>query len=906
MPQSVSTGANHNHTKVRHLLVIEDVDGHRFVSLEASSYFLGRDPTNSIVLQAIGISRQHALLLRITNSDPNDYGFLLIDGNLQGQTSTNGITVNGEKCISSRLRHGDHIVFGCQVHARYLLLPALSDQDFQNYCQTLSETQDYDEFLTEVTNPKETVCQNIAESNHSAATSLVRLASFPEIIPSPMVEINLFGELTYLNPAAIHTFSDLPTKGMQHPIMQGLLNSIKEQRRRIFSREVAVGGKVFEQSIHYISENGLVRSCLFDITERKQAEAELLKRDRLMHSVTQATAHLLANESYDFAITKALETFGAAAGVDRISISQNQLRSESCHLETSIRFEWVSTSIEPIRSKLHRQQQPYSSPHLKRWYSILSTGTAIRGSLKELPEAEQLALAQDGILSILVVPIMVHNDFWGFVEIDSCTTEYYWSEQEESFLRSFASSVSAALQRQSKDEIIQHQAFHDSLTGLPNRLLFTERLNQALVEAQQTHQNVAVMFLDLDRFKKINDTLGHSVGDELLKEVAHRLKISLRAGDTVARWGGDEFTVLLTQIQTIEDAAITARRILSEFTKVICIGRHELYANTSIGIAFYPNDGEEAELLLQHADVALYQSKEQGRGHYQFYNPGMNSQAPELFVLQNELRHALNRNELQLHYQPQVNLKSGIMIGAEALLRWQHSEQGFVSPATFIPLAEESGQIIEIGEWVLRSACHQAKAWHHAGLTLSVAVNVSACQFYESKLVDTVAEILAETQLDPKYLELEITETTAIKDINFTQTVLHQLQEMGVRIAMDDFGTGYSSLNYITQLSLDILKIDQSFVRNLRPDAKEVEIISAVLALGRGLNLTIIAEGVDSQEQLELLRTLECEIVQGYLLSHPLSVEAATAKLKANWNQKCALSQPHQPQSLAMMNARVA
>ena len=829
-------------------------------------------------------------------------------GTCRGKTSTNGVTVNGENCTSTRLQHGDQIVFGCQVTARYFVLPYVSDQQLQAYCATLEQTPDFDDLPTGIKDPKAAVPDASRESNQSAATSLVRLASFPEIIPSPMVEINLAGELTYLNPAALHTFSDLPTAGMQHPIMQGLLSSIRERRRRIFSREVAVGGKVFEQSIHYIPENSLVRSCLFDITERKQAEEELHKRDCLMQSVAQATAHLLASESYSSAIAKALETFGSAAGVDRISISQNQLHPQTRHLETNIRFEWGATSIEPLRLKPHRQCQPYSSPHLKRWYLVLSTGGSVRGVVQDFPKVEQTALAQDGILSILVVPIMVHNNFWGFIEVDSCTAEYCWSEQEESFLRALAASISAALQRQSKDEIIQHQAFHDALTGLPNRVLFTERLNQALGETHYNQQRLAVMFLDLDRFKTINDTLGHSVGDELLKEVGHRLKLALREGDTVARWGGDEFTILLTQIRSIEDATVSAQRILSKLKHAICIDQHELYVNASIGIAVYPEDGQAAEILLQHADVALYQSKENGRGHYKFYRPEMNSQAPELFVLQNELRHALTRDEFHLHYQPLVDLKSGTIIAAEALLRWQHPEQGLVSPATFIPLAEESGQIIEIGEWVLRSACQQAKIWHCSGLMLSVAVNVSACQFYESRLVDTVAGILEDTQLDPTYLELEVTESTAIKDIDFAQTLLQQLRQMGVRIAMDDFGTGYSSLNYITQLSLDILKIDQSFVRNLRPDAKEVEIVSAVLALGRGLNLSIVAEGVDSQEQLELLHALDCEIVQGYLLSHPLSVEAVTAKIKANWEQRLLMDQsvPAPPKSLALLNSRVA
>ncbi len=872
--------------KIRHLLILEDLDGFRLVPLEESSYFLGRDTTNSIVVRSKGISRQHALFLRVTNADPNSYGFMLIDGNLQGEPSTNGTAVNNEKCSSTKLKHGDIIVFGRQMTAKYLILGALSDLEFNDFCQNF----DFEEAVTRDINPRETFVHIKEEEPSFGATSLVRLASFPEILPSPMFEANLKGDLTYINPAAFNAFPDLPVLGMEHPTTQGLITLTTTARQKILSREVTVDDKVYEQSIHFIAENGLIRCCLADISERKQAEAELFKRDRLLQSVAEATTHLLANASYEEAIEAALDRFGTTAGVDRICICENHVHAATNRLATSIRYEWTNESIESIRHFQHRQNQLYSAPHLQRWYTTLAGGAAINGVIHDFSVPEQTGLTQENVQSVLAVPIIVKNNFWGFIELHDCTDHCQWSDQEEAILRTMAASVSAALERQDKDEIIHQQAFHDALTGLPNRVLFTERLDQALMDAHRNQNSLAVMFMDLDRFKTINDTLGHSVGDELLKEVSKRLQQCLRGDDTVARWGGDEFTLLLSNIRSVEDATITAERILNAFKDIVNIDRHEIYVNASIGIACFPNDGQEAEILLQNADVALYQCKEQGRGIYQVYDAGMNSKATELFALQNDLRRALDRQEFELYYQPQINLQTDSVTGLEALIRWRHPDLGLVSPGTFIPLAEESDLIIQIGKWVLEVACQQVVEWQQStGIPLSISVNLSARQFFDSTLVETIAQVLGQTQLDPQYLELEITETIAIKNISRAQSVLRQLQKMGIRIAMDDFGTGFSSLNYLTQLPLDTLKIDQSFIKRLTTDAKELEVINAVLSLGRGLHLSVVAEGVDTPEQLELLRSLKCETVQGFLISHPLPADEATEKLLA----KC-WSKPHE------------
>jgi diguanylate cyclase (GGDEF)-like protein len=394
------------------------------------------------------------------------------------------------------------------------------------------------------------------------------------------------------------------------------------------------------------------------------------------------------------------------------------------------------------------------------------------------------------------------------------------------------------------------------------------------------------MFLDLDRFKTINDTLGHAIGDQLLQGVSERLKYCLREGDTFARWGGDEFTLLLPQINDAEDAAKIAQRILEALKPAFNLEGHELYISSSIGIALYPQDGGDVQTLLRNADAALYRAKEHGRNNYRFYLPSMNSQASELLALENQLHQALEREEFVVYYQPQVNVKTGEITGMEALVRWQHPELGLVAPGTFIPLAEANGLIVPIGEWVLRTACAQNKAWQDAGFPpVRVAVNLSARQFQQPTLVAMVGQVLAETGLEARFLELEITETTIMQNVEFARTMLSDLQAMGVHISMDDFGTGYSSLSYLKKFPFHTIKIDQSFIRELTSAPQDTAIISAVNTLGYGLNLRVVAEGVETHEQLQLLRSLQCDEMQGYLFSRSLSVVDATKVLQKYWLQ---------------------
>ncbi len=425
--------------------------------------------------------------------------------------------------------------------------------------------------------------------------------------------------------------------------------------------------------------------------------------------------------------------------------------------------------------------------------------------------------------------------------------------------------------------IIQHQAFHDSLTNLPNRTLFDRELAQALTQAQQANQSLGVMFLDLDRFKTINDTLGHAVGDLLLKNVVERLKKCVRDQDIIARWGGDEFTLLLPQISGRDAATAIAKRILDALKPGFNLEQHYLHITSSIGIALFPDDGKDAETLLKNADVALYWVKEKGRNNYQHYASRLNSQAHELFNLENYLHHALAQQEFTLYYQPIIEVDTNKIVKMEALLRWQHPELGIVAPDMFIPLAEENGLIVDIGAWALKTACIQTKTWQNMGMPdLIVSVNLSARQFYNNDLVQTIKQILAQTTLSADSLELEITETATMRNTKLAKQILFKLHQMGISLSMDDFGTGYSSLSYLKDFPFSTIKIDRSFVKDLSVDSSNVAIINAITTLGAGLNLQIVAEGVESEQLKNILETLHCNYMQGYFISLPLTPDKAT------------------------------
>jgi diguanylate cyclase (GGDEF)-like protein len=697
----------------RHIIVIEDRKARRIVALEQPTYSIGRESISDLVIYDRVVSRHHATLLRIKKSPRHDsYFYRIIDGDLEGNKSTNGIHVNGRRSESHNLKHGDVITLGNQAKLSYYILSNAINIALFNPLDPASAEAPLPEATVSWTDNTKSTAIKSEKLEQLGQDDLVRLASFPELSPNPIIEIDYEGDLTYLNPAASIKFDNIQQIGTLHPILTDLLSQAPNVEGNLLLREVKVGEAVYEQYVHYLSDNKLIRSYLFDITERKKAE-----------------------------------------------------------------------------------------------------------------------------------------------------------------------------------ETLQYQVFHDALTGLPNRVFFNKQLGIALSNAKRNQNLMAIMFLDLDGFGKINQELTHPVADLLLQSFSRRLSACLRAGDTLARWGGDEFIILLPQIRNAEDTISLAQRILSELkqpfeiaVREACAERNrQQYVKTSIGIALYPQDGEDGETMVKHADVALFRAKEQGRDRYRFYSSSMTSKASLLLKFENLLRHAIEQNELSLHYQPQIDLKTNFLTGMEALLRWVHPELGQVSPLKLISLAEETDLIAPLSEWILYAACKQNLLWQQAGvLCTPVGVNVSIRQFQHPDFVTMVRRILEQTGLDPSWLEIEITEAAIAANKDYAWITIQELSQMGVRFALDDYGTGDVSLSYLKQLPCHTLKIDRSLISILKENPLDSAMISAIVASGRSFNRRVVAEGIETQGQLEILQQLQCEEGQGYCFSRPLKSEDVIQFLTRN------------------------
>ncbi len=675
---------------IQHILVFNLTYGERVFYLNEPQYLIGRYPQNSIVINAEGISREHATLLKKTTHD-HHFSYLIMDGTIEGGKSRNGIRVNGNKINQCELRHGDIIHFTKEIKAHYYIIDQKSQEFIENLTPNVFSTSQLCDHRNGATETQ-IIEHTIKKPTFSEITNL---ASVVELSPIPIIEINNQGIITYLNPSANLKFSDLQKAQLRHPLLQGLTKKKNYNNGSLVIREVDIKDQSFEQHIHYLTKEKLIRSYIFDITQRKKAETEL-----------------------------------------------------------------------------------------------------------------------------------------------------------------------------------KYHAFHDGLTELPNRTFFDQHISLLIKNCERYNKSFAVLFIDVDSFKNINDTLGHTIGDRILKCFAQRLTSQVRNSDLVCRWGGDEFVVLFSEIENPDEVAKFSQRLLKTFEHPLTIEEHQIYLKFSIGIAFYPEDGENAEILLKNADAALYRTKESGRNHYQFYNSEMSLEIAENFALETELHQAIKNKELILHYQPQINIKTGKVYGLEALVRWKSPKLGLVGPSKFIPIAEKTGLILPVGEWVLKTACQQNKKWQQMGLPpVRVAVNLSAQQLQQPNLIETVEKTLESVGLDPQWLELEVTESILMKNTALASKTLHELRNMGVYISMDDFGTGYSSLGYLKKFTFDTLKIDQSFVRELKQSPEDISIISAIMTLSRGFNMRVIAEGVETQEQLNLLKQLQCEEMQGYFFSHPLSQE---------------------------------
>lgn len=884
-PQEIS---NPSPSSIRHLLLVTDPAGQRVVSLDVGTYSLGRDPRNSIVLHARTVSRQHAVLLRVTVPDSDDCLFRIVDGSFNGQRSTNGIFVNGDRRFAHNLEHGDVIEFSEEAKAHYYAITNLDSHNLQALCQSQDPgrlLQDPDGSYTGVSHHGNTAARN-------SDTALAHLASFPELIPNPIVELSSQGQITYLNPAAHRVFPQLRQSGLTHPALTGLPELVLSTDATTLTRSVQIGTQIYEQAVHHMAESDLIRIFMTDITERKRVEAELKRRDQMFQAVATASTSLLAEINFETSINQALAVLGRAAAVDRIAIYENHPHPHTGELCMSLRFEWHRSSQLALCSQEILHNQSYAHYGLQGWSQQLNQGKAIYGSGSQLTMSEKSWLERNHAKSVLMVPIWQGQRCWGHVDFQDCQTDRQWSTHEEAVLFTMAASLSRSLHRQQTDEMMRYRTTHDLLTTLPNRLFFDQELAAALKTSYQNQGTIAVLFLDLDGFKDINDSLGHAIGDLLLKAVAQRLQDHLEGDYCLARWGGDKFIFLLTQVQSNHAVEQFAGQCFDALQAPFSLAQMDLHISASVGISIHHartnRSSLDSEVLIREADTALYYAKSQGRNRYQIYKSALVVKTPELLLLEQQLYHAVNNNELRLAYQPQVDLCTGALVGMEALVRWQHPKRGLISPGVFVPIAEESGLIVNIGEWVLREACRQNQQWQMMGLPpLRMGVNLSPQQFRQSRLVETIAQVLAKTDLSPQYLELEITESAVIEDIDFTQSLMRELNRLGIQLSIDDFGTGHSSLSRLQFLPLDTLKIDQSFVRDWSHNSKASHIIAAIVALGRSLGLTLIAEGVEQQEQLEFLRSIHCDYAQGFFFHRPLSADQFTLLLRRESRRLC-------------------
>ncbi|MGA0198124.1 MAG: EAL domain-containing protein [Prochlorotrichaceae cyanobacterium] len=867
---------------IRHFLVIEDSQGKRLFPLRSASYSLGRDSRNSILLNSKSVSRQHALLLRITLPDSDQYLFRVLDGNLRGKRSTNGLFINGERSTAHDLRHGDLIEFGTNdVIVTYHTLTNLSDLEYQSLCKADNPIS----FLEEVSDDPATVIATSLSSPESREASLMRLASFPELMSNPIVEMDPEGNISYINPAATELFPELRQEGLRHPVLDDLLPVNLEGESIAYTRVVRCGQLFFEQAINYLPTNELIRIVMTDITARKEAETALEKRDRLLRAISESSSHLLRETNYTLALQETLRLIGESMEVDRVCLYENHPHPDSGEVAMSLRQEWVAAGVLPLQGQPQSQNQSYAQGHLQNWYSQLQADQTLQPIRGEDPQQDEAFFLPYYIQSALIVPIFSNLALWGHLSVHDCQNLGRWSAHEESGLRTVAANISAVLQRQQVEEANRYRANHDLLTGLLNRSAFDELLINVLRAAQKDQNHLSILFLDLDRFKEINDRWGHSLGDQLLKAVSSRLQSLFEAPVTIARWRGDEFILLLPNVSA-EAVPDQAKLVLDLMDPSFQLRGKEFSLTTSIGITSWGPETSsdtfiDAETLVRQADIALYKAKALGRSSYAIYQPADRNNEADL-DLEQDLHHALERREFHLLYQPQVNLINQKIMGIEALLRWKHPTRGLISPGIFIPIAEERGWIGAIGTWVLRTACTQAKIWQNQGYPpVTLSVNLSLKQFRSPHLVQEIADILAETELAPKYLELEVTESTAVQDLEYTQMILQQLNDLGLRLSIDDFGTGYSSLNRLQKLPLHTLKIDQSFVREIAKNPKVSHIIAAIVSLGRSLNLDLIAEGVELPEQMEFLKSIDCDTAQGYFFHRPLLPEDITAIFQA-------------------------
>ncbi|MFE4106324.1 EAL domain-containing protein [Almyronema epifaneia] len=805
-----------------HFLILEEQQDQRVVYLEKCVYSIGRSSKNSIVFSAKSISRYHAHLYRVKQNQDNTYIFRIVDGDLQGKRSTNGLTVNGQPCFSKTLEHGDVIQLSQKTCIRYY--------QFQNiYDFHLLSASPLGQVELSLSTEKDLASSNSVNSrlDKLSKTELYQIASFLELIPTPVIELSSTGNISYCNLAARHKFPNLLEQKLKHPILENLESIFQKTQSSTLFREIRVGDRVFEQFACLMAETHLIRSYTFDVTERYQTNL------KLCHSQAKEQALLTAIPD-------------------------------------------LIVDLDPQGNIL--RVKPAKDPQL----AILSEAHVGRNIVEVLPAAIAQQLLT-GIRQTLTSQETYTFDCEWTAETEQslyCEVRLVWNSAQK-----VLAIVRNITKRKTFEQQLRHEALHDHLTGLLNRQSFLERVDHVIKLSKRRKSYLfAVLFIDLDRFKVVNDSLGHFVGDQLLIAIANRLTTCLRAGDTVARLGGDEFTVLLEDLTTIQEATDVAERILQSMTTPVLISGREIFVSASVGIAASTSNYDKPDQLLRDADTAMYQAKAQGRACYEQFNQNMHEQMVGLLQLDNDLRRAIERQEFQLYYQPIVALQEGTIVGFEALIRWLHPQQGLVAPQTFIHLAEETGLILPIGEWMLFEACRQLCQWQQGlpqAKDLTMSVNLSGKQFSNPHLAKQIERALHQASLTPERLKLEITESVIMENTQLSKDTLSVLRDLGLQICIDDFGTGYSSLSYLHRFPINALKVDRSFigVMDANDENSGLAITQTITTLAHRLGVDVVAEGIETAKQFDLVKTFRCKYGQGYFFSKPLPPQQAQSLL---------------------------
>lgn len=841
-----------NDAIVRHILVIEDQKSRRIVSLEENTYDLGRDPNSAIPIYDRQVSRHHATLIRVNDYQNHHYTYRLIDGNLQGKRSTNGVVVNGQYCLSHELEHGDIIRFGNKSKASYhvlnlstdseldpLKMTPIPDQPLHSH-QSLGETYvdplNFDNLLVsdEFEEPESFDHEAVDSGEDSAfSTAIVYNEELPEVSKGPtqqagrlvtlseyssqlIIELTTSGQILYANPMAKSLFPELMAIQSQHALLQGLTNLPLTQDGLQLEREMAVGDRVFQQQVFLTPDRSRLRLYCDDITAYRKAQHQTADLKHCLEVYRRYT----------------LDSFLIVAVESKAILEAN---AAYCRLLGYTPSEIGNLTLYQVMGGDREEVDRILAP---------------------LAEKDQIALSdsrhrrQDG------AEVRVSADIY----------RQKWSGQ------SVYCFVLQDLQaHQSLEEALATHALYDPISQLPNRLHLEKELSLAITFAEHRQYSLGVMLIHLESFHQVIQSYDYRAADQVFLAFHQAIAACLQAGDTVAQWDSSTLAILLTKFKGPDDAINLSERIFAALKTPVAIDKYSMRLNSNCGIAIYPQDGTNATQLLTHAYGALQTVRRQGFNQYQFYNPRFSTEALYQARLEFLLQQAIDKRQLSLHYQPQLHLQSGNITGVEALLRWEHPEVGDISPSKLIPIAAQSNLIFELSNWILKSACQQNLAWQKEGLPpMPIAVNLSSQEFYREDLVAVVGKTLTDSGLDPQWLELELTEATLRQHPKEAQRILNDLHQFGVKIAIDDFGRGYAGIGFITQFPIETIKIDQTLIRQLRNNAQTTAIVSAILTLAKGCQYRILAEGVETETQLSILQQLHCQEVQGFWLSRPL------------------------------------